>query len=185
MVLGAGLADLLLVTTGADVLLLIDRAAGRGRRRRPRPAWTWPDSSGRIRLDSVTSSMRCPARLPTHWPVPTRCCSPRRAVGGAADCVDTAVGYAKVQEWPPIATFPGDQAPLRQHGGGRRETATALVWDAARTADDDDPAAVPVDGRGVPPQRSPAYLRNAELNIQVHGGIRFTWDTMRICLRRP
>jgi alkylation response protein AidB-like acyl-CoA dehydrogenase len=55
------------------------------------------------------------------------------------------------------------------------ESAVAAVWDAARAAGQDEEqfrlmAAVAAA------LAFPAYLRNAELNIQVHGGIGFTWE---------
>jgi 3-oxochol-4-en-24-oyl-CoA dehydrogenase len=55
------------------------------------------------------------------------------------------------------------------------ESATAAVWDAARAAGEDEQqfrliAAVAAA------LAFPAYVRNAELNIQVHGGIAFTWE---------
>jgi alkylation response protein AidB-like acyl-CoA dehydrogenase len=55
------------------------------------------------------------------------------------------------------------------------ESATAAVWDASRAASEDEQqfrliAAVAAA------LAFPAYARNAELNIQVHGGIGFTWE---------
>ena len=55
------------------------------------------------------------------------------------------------------------------------ESAIAAVWDASRAASEDEEqfrlaAAVAAA------LAFPAYARNAELNIQVHGGIGFTWE---------
>jgi alkylation response protein AidB-like acyl-CoA dehydrogenase len=55
------------------------------------------------------------------------------------------------------------------------ESGIAAVWDAARAAAEDEDqfrliAAVAAA------LAFPAYVRNAELNIQVHGGIGFTWE---------
>jgi hypothetical protein len=64
------------------------------------------------------------------------------------------------------------------------ELATAAVWDAARAADTDDEqraytAAVAATLAG------PAAVRCANLNIQVHGGIGFTWEhDAHVYLRR-
>ncbi len=98
------------------------------------------------------------------------------AVGGASDCVDAAVGYAKLcqQFGRTIATF---QA-VKHHCANMlvvAESAVAAVWDAARAASQDEEqfrlaAAVAAA------LAFPAYTRNAELNIQVHGGIGFTWE---------
>ncbi|MBO0866803.1 MAG: acyl-CoA dehydrogenase family protein, partial [Mycobacterium sp.] len=98
------------------------------------------------------------------------------AVGGASDCVDAAVDYAKVRQQfgRTIATF---QA-VKHHCANMlvgAESATAAVWDASRAAGEDEQqfrlaAAVAAA------LAFPAYARNAELNIQVHGGIGFTWE---------
>lgn len=98
------------------------------------------------------------------------------AVGGAADCVDAAVAYAKVRQQfgRTIATF---QA-VKHHCANMlvaAESAIAAVWDAARAVGADEQqfrlaAAVAAA------LAFPAYTRNAELNIQVHGGIGFTWE---------
>ena len=98
------------------------------------------------------------------------------AVGGASDCVDAAVDYAKVRQQfgRTIATF---QA-VKHHCANMlvaAESAIAAVWDASRAAAEDEEqfrliAAVAAA------QAFPAYARNAELNIQVHGGIGFTWE---------
>ena len=70
------------------------------------------------------------------------------AVGGAADCVDAAVEYAKVREQfgRTIATF---QA-VKHHCANMlvgAESAIAAVWDAARAAESEDEDAVPADRR--------------------------------------
>jgi alkylation response protein AidB-like acyl-CoA dehydrogenase len=98
------------------------------------------------------------------------------AVGGASDCVDAAVAYAKVRQQfgRTIATF---QA-VKHHCANMlvaAESALAAVWDASRAASEDEEqfrliAAVAAA------LAFPAYTRNAELNIQVHGGIGFTWE---------
>jgi alkylation response protein AidB-like acyl-CoA dehydrogenase len=98
------------------------------------------------------------------------------AVGGAADCVEAAVDYAKVRQQfgRTIATF---QA-VKHHCANMlvaAESAIAAAWDAARAAGEDEEqfrlmAAVAAA------LSFPAYVRDAELNIQVHGGIGFTWE---------
>src|SRR6202034_3389647 len=98
------------------------------------------------------------------------------ATGVAVECTAQAAAYAKarVQFGRPIATF---QA-VKHHCANmlvESELATAAVWDAARAA---------ADGGG---QQSltaamaavlalEAADQNAQLNIQVHGGIGFTWE---------
>jgi alkylation response protein AidB-like acyl-CoA dehydrogenase len=55
------------------------------------------------------------------------------------------------------------------------EQATATVWDAARAAAVGDDAFALMAACAAT-LAFPAYVHNAELNIQVHGGIGFTWE---------
>ncbi|MGB9222515.1 acyl-CoA dehydrogenase family protein, partial [Mycobacterium sp.] len=98
------------------------------------------------------------------------------AVGGAADCVESAVDYAKVRQQfgRTIATF---QA-VKHHCANMlvaSESAIAAVWDASRAASEDEDQFRLVAAVAAA-LAFPAYARNAELNIQVHGGIGFTWE---------
>ena len=175
IVLGAGLAELLLIVAGDDVLVL-DRG-------RDGVSVEVPDNfdptrrSGRVRLQnvSVTDADILPgARISALARARTLLAA--EAVGGASDCVDAAVAYAKVRQQfgRTIATF---QA-VKHHCANMlvaAESATAAVWDASRAAGEDEEqfrliAAVAAA------LALPAYARNAELNIQVHGGIGFTWE---------
>ena len=59
------------------------------------------------------------------------------------------------------------------------ESGIAAVWDAARAAGEDaseDEAQFRLIAAVAAALAFPAYVRNAELNIQVHGGIGFTWE---------
>jgi alkylation response protein AidB-like acyl-CoA dehydrogenase len=98
------------------------------------------------------------------------------AVGGSADCVDAAVDYAKVrhQFGRTIATF---QA-IKHHCANMlvaTESAIAAVWDASRAASEDEDQ-FRLAAASAAALAFPAYARNSELNIQVHGGIGFTWE---------
>jgi alkylation response protein AidB-like acyl-CoA dehydrogenase len=175
IVLGAGLAELLLVTAGDDVLLLergrdgvsVDVLENFDPTRR----------SGRVRLEnvSVTADDILPGVRESAL-ARARTLLAAEAVGGAADCVDAAVAYAKVRQQfgRTIATF---QA-VKHHCANMlvaAESGIAAVWDASRAASEDEEqfrliAAVAAL------LAFPAYARNAELNIQVHGGIGFTWE---------
>jgi alkylation response protein AidB-like acyl-CoA dehydrogenase len=175
IVLGAGLADLLLVAAGDDVLVL-DRG-------RDGVSVDVPDNldptrrSGRVRLQSVsvTDDDILPGARESAL-ARARTLLAAEAVGGTSDCVDAAVAYAKVRQQfgRTIATF---QA-VKHHCANMlvaAESATAAVWDASRAAGEDEEqfrliAAVAAA------LAFPAYTRNAELNIQVHGGIGFTWE---------
>ncbi|MGN6337394.1 acyl-CoA dehydrogenase [Mycobacterium sp.] len=175
IVLGAGLAELLLIAAGDDVLVL-DRG-------RDGVSVEVPDNfdptrrSGRVRLRNVRLSdddILTGARQSAL--ARARALLAAEAVGGASDCVDSAVDYAKVRQQfgRTIATF---QA-VKHHCANMlvgAESGIAAVWDAARAASEDEEqfrliAAVAAA------LALPAYVRNAELNIQVHGGIGFTWE---------
>ena len=99
------------------------------------------------------------------------------AVGVMAACTDTAVAYAKerVQFGRTIGTF---QA-VKHHCADMlvaAELATAAVWDAARAvgrtaADEFELVAAMAAHLAFAPA-----VHNAQMNIQVHGGIGFTWE---------
>jgi 3-oxochol-4-en-24-oyl-CoA dehydrogenase len=175
IVLGAGLAELLLIAAGDDVLLL---ERGRDGVSVDVPGNLDPTRrSGRVRLHnvSVTADDILPGARESAL-ARARTLLAAEAVGGASDCVDAAVAYAKVRQQfgRTIATF---QA-VKHHCANMlvaAESATAAVWDASRAASEDERqfrliAAVAAA------LAFPAYARNAELNIQVHGGIGFTWE---------
>ncbi len=177
VVFGAGLADLLLLTAGDDVLVLDAGAAGLTL---DVPANLDPTRrSGRVDLAGVEIAgadvIEGGAALAVAL---VRTIAAAEAVGGAQDCLAAAVDYAKVREQfgRTIGTF---QA-IKHHLANMlvaAEKATATVWDAARAG---------VDGSGdeefelmaaaTATLAFDAYVHNAELNIQVHGGIGFTWE---------
>jgi 3-oxochol-4-en-24-oyl-CoA dehydrogenase len=175
IVLGAGLAELLLITAGDDVLVLERDRAGL--------SVEVPDNfdptrrSGRVRLDSVrvTAADILPGARQSAL-ARARTLLAAEAVGGAADCVDAAVGYAKVRQQfgRTIATF---QA-VKHHCANMlvaAESAIAAVWDASRAAAEDsseDEAQFRLIAAVAAALAFPAYARNAE----VHGGIGFTWE---------
>jgi 3-oxochol-4-en-24-oyl-CoA dehydrogenase len=178
VVIGAGLADLLVLAAGDDVLIV---EAGRAGVTVETPrSLDLTRRSGRVSLTDVAVSdadllsgafAAALARARTLFAA--------EAVGGAGDCLDTAVEYAKVREQfgRTIATF---QA-VKHHCANMAvaaESATAVVWDAAR-ADGEGPEAEDqfrLMAAAAAALAFGAYLRNAELNIQVHGGIGFTWE---------
>ncbi|HET9890286.1 MAG TPA: acyl-CoA dehydrogenase, partial [Mycobacterium sp.] len=175
IVLGAGLAELLLIAAGDDVLVL-DRG-------RDGVSVEVPDNfdptrrSGRVRLRNVRVSdddILAGARQSAL--ARARALLAAEAVGGASDCVDSAVDYAKVRQQfgRTIATF---QA-VKHHCANMlvgAESGVAAVWDAARAASEDEEQFRLVAAVAAA-LALPAYVRNAELNIQVHGGIGFTWE---------
>ncbi len=175
IVLGAGLAELLLIAVGDDVLVLDRGRAG--------VSVEVPDNldptrrSGRVRLQNVSvSADDILSGAKESALARARTLLAAEAVGGASDCVDAAVGYAKVREQfgRTIATF---QA-IKHHCANMlvsAESAIAAVWDASRAASEDE-AQFRLIAAVAAALTFPAYARNAELNIQVHGGIGFTWE---------
>ncbi len=172
VVIGAGRADVLLVPVGADVALVDARGAG--------VTVTVPANldptrrAGRVDFDGAAAEiLTAAARILVDL---ARTIYSAEAVGVARECTEQAAEYAKVrhQFGRPIATF---QA-VKHHCADMlvaTELATALVWDAARAA----------AGRGeqfglaaalATPLAVAAAQRCAALNIQVHGGIGFTWE---------
>jgi alkylation response protein AidB-like acyl-CoA dehydrogenase len=97
-------------------------------------------------------------------------------VGGAQRCLDTAVDYAKVrhQFGRPIGSF---QAIKHKCADMllRVESARAAVRHSA-IAVANTPAEVPRLGPVVKSYCSEAYSAVAAENIQIHGGIGFTWE---------
>ncbi|OBB38886.1 acyl-CoA dehydrogenase [Mycobacterium sp. 852002-51961_SCH5331710] len=175
VVLGAGLADLLLLAVGEDVLVL--PAAGDGvtvdvktnldpTRRTARVTLADVEVGAAEVLPGAAASARAMART----------IAAAEAVGGAHDCVDAAVEYAKVREQfgRTIGTF---QA-VKHHLANMlvaAESAGATVWDAARAASAGEQEFALMAACAAT-LAFPAYVHNAELNIQVHGGIGYTWE---------
>jgi alkylation response protein AidB-like acyl-CoA dehydrogenase len=172
VVLSGHLADVLLIAADDDVLA-IERAAGGVSAEVPRnldPS----RRSARVTLEAAPA-----VTLPGAAAVLTslaRAILAAEAMGVARECVDLASQYAKVREQfgRPIAMF---QA-VKHHCANMlvaAELATAGVWDAARAAasggDQFSYTAAIAAALAVP-----AATHNAQLNIQVHGGIGFTWE---------
>jgi alkylation response protein AidB-like acyl-CoA dehydrogenase len=174
VVLGAGLADLLVLTAGDDVVVVERSADGvsvelpgsldRARR------------SGRVSLRGVSVAGNVLTGARSAALALARTLFAAEAAGGASDCVDTAVEYAKVREQfgRTIATFQAIKHHCADMVVGS-ESAVAAAWDAARAAGEDQKQFELVAAAAAA-LAFPAYVRNAELNIQVHGGIGFTWE---------
>lgn len=98
------------------------------------------------------------------------------AVGGAHACTDAAVSYAKTREQ--FGRLIGTFQAVKHHCANMlvaTELATAAVWDAARAStEDSEQFALAAAVAAV--KAIPAFTTNSSLNIQVHGGIGFTWE---------
>jgi alkylation response protein AidB-like acyl-CoA dehydrogenase len=98
-----------------------------------------------------------------------------QAAGGARACTEAAVAYAKarVQFGSPVGSF---QAVKHMCANMlvAAELAAAAAWDAARAGTEGEQAQF---AAAVAAEVAlEAFVRCAELNVQVHGGIGFTWE---------
>jgi alkylation response protein AidB-like acyl-CoA dehydrogenase len=184
VVLGGALATTLVLAAGDDLVVVGVGAPGVSVEV---PANLDPSRrSARVRLAkvAVTADDVLPGAR-RHALALARTLAAAEAAGGAAECAEAASGYAKVREQfgRPIATF---QA-VKHHCANMlvaAEIAAAAAWDAARAAAGPQPqfelAAATALALAVP-----AFTSNCELNIQVHGGIGFTWEhDAHLLLRR-
>ncbi|MBA2324483.1 MAG: acyl-CoA dehydrogenase [Pseudonocardiales bacterium] len=170
-VLGAGLADVLLLPVGPDLAVVTTSAAGVSLR-----AGSDMDPSrraARVTLDGAAATVLTGAgavlvRL-------ARTLAAAEAAGIASACTEMAVAYAKEREQfgRTIGTFQAVKH-LCANMLVDAELAIAAAWDAARC----DPADAASDlACAVAAARAlRAGVRNAQANIQVYGGIGFTWE---------
>jgi alkylation response protein AidB-like acyl-CoA dehydrogenase len=186
VVLGAGLASLFVLAAGDDLVVVPAGAAGVTVEV---PKALDPSRrSARLTLDGVT--LAAGDVLPgarQHAEALVRAIVAAEAVGGAAEAVDAATAYAKVREQfgRPIGMF---QA-VKHHLANMlvaAELATAAVWDAARAAVDGSSAEeFALAAATAATLALPAFADNASVNIQVHGGIGYTWEhDAHLLLRR-
>jgi alkylation response protein AidB-like acyl-CoA dehydrogenase len=173
VVLGGGLASVLLVPVGeGDDVAVVE--VGDAVTVEAPPNLDPTRRSVRMRLDGAPATVLPGARgLLVDL---ARVVLSAEAVGVARECTESAAAYAKERQQfgRPIAMF---QA-VKHHCANMlvaTEQATAAVWDAARAASTGGDqltyaAAVAAVLAG------PAADLCANLNIQVHGGIGFTWE---------
>ena len=174
-VLGAALADVLLLPVGDDLVVIDRDVDGLVVERRQCIDTTRPAamvSLARVTVDGdqvIRGGRRLAVRV-------ARALVAAEAAGLASACTTMAVAYAKdrVQFGRPIATF---QA-VKHHCANmlvEAEVATAVAWDAAAAleggVDEADLAAATAATLALP-----AALRTAKLNTQIHGGIGYTWE---------
>jgi alkylation response protein AidB-like acyl-CoA dehydrogenase len=172
VVLGGGLANVILLPVGDDVVVVDTTASG--------VSVTTPPNldpsrrSARVTLDATPVEVLSGAgRIFTDL---TRVILSAEAVGVATECTQLGAAYSKerLQFGRPIAMF---QA-VKHHCANMcvaAEMATAAVWDAARAAEsggDQLSFAAAVAAT----KAAPAADLCANLNTQVHGGIAITWE---------
>jgi alkylation response protein AidB-like acyl-CoA dehydrogenase len=168
--LGEVSADMFLIPVGEDVVLV---AAG--------------DATRATRVDSVDQLMR-PVTVLALSDAPvvevftgaagvaariTRLLATAEAVGGLAACTEMATAYAATREQfgRPIGAF---QA-VKHHCANMlvdTELAVAATWDAARAVGAEAELAVAMAAG----HTLTGYQRVALQNVQVHGGIGYTWE---------
>jgi len=171
-VLGGGLAHLLVLAAGEDVVVVDASAEG--------VVVTVPQNldptrrSARVTLEGApVDVIRGGRRLLVDL---GRLVSAAEATGVATECTGQAAAYAKVrlQFGRPIAMFEA----VKHHCANMAvasELATAAVWDAARAAaEGGDQLTLTAAEAAV--LALAAADECANLNIQVHGGIGFTWE---------
>src|SRR5579875_3255427 len=172
VVIGGGLADVLVVVAGDDAAV-IERSGGGVEVRVPSNLDP-TRRAARISLDGAPATV-LPGRRQALIDI-ARLLFAAEAVGVANQCTEMASDYAKVREQfgRPIATF---QA-VKHHCANMAvaaELATSLVWDAARAAASGGEQ-FSYTAAMAAALALPAADHNAQLNIQVHGGIGFTWE---------
>ena len=172
-VLGAPDADVLVLVAGDDVIV-VDAGADGVTVTAMTPLDT-TRSVGSVRLRGVAvASDRVLRGAAGSARTVFRILAAAEAVGISWATLEMAVEYAKVREQfgRTIGTF---QA-VKHHAANmlvNAEQATAATWDAARAEDLESawfPAAVAAS------HAISAQILNAECNIQLHGGIGFTWE---------
>lgn len=180
VVLGGGLADLIVVASGED---LVVAEVADGVEVAVPPNLDPTRRSARVTFTNAPVSV-VPGGARALRDV-ARVILSAEAVGIARECTVQAAEYAKerVQFGRPIATFQG----VKHHCANMAtaaELATAAVWDAARAhaAGGEQFTYAAAVAASVAP---PAADLCANLSIQVHGGIGFTWEhDAHIYLRR-
>ena len=171
-VLGGGLATILVLPAGDDIIVVDAAAPGV---RIERPTNLDPTRrSARVTLDGtpvevVAGGAQALSDL-------ARVILAAEAVGMAAECTEQAAAYAKVrlQFGRPIAMFEA----VKHHCANMlvaSELATGNVWDAARAVEDGGDQRTYTAAMAAVLALEAADLC-ANLNIQVHGGIGFTWE---------
>ncbi|MCW2652785.1 MAG: Acyl-CoA dehydrogenase [Mycobacterium sp.] len=172
-VLGAPDADVMVLRAGDDVVVV--DAASDGVTVTALPALDVTRSVGDVTLRGVTVSPdRVLAGTARRAATVFRILASAEAVGAGWATLQMAADYAKLREQfgRPIGTFQAVKHHLANMLISAQQ-ATAAVWDAAR-ADDLDTAwfaAAVAASHSIRMQ-----VANAEKNIQLHGGVGFTWE---------
>jgi alkylation response protein AidB-like acyl-CoA dehydrogenase len=171
-VIGGGLADIVLVAVGDDVAVIDLRGSGVTVETPPNLDPT--RRAARITVDGADAELLPGARQALVDL--TRALFAAEATGMARECTELAAEYAKarIQFGRPIAMY---QA-VKHHCANmlvETELSTAAVWDTARAAETGADQ-LTLTAAVAAALAIPAADLCANLNIQVHGGIGFTWE---------
>ncbi|MFG2799759.1 acyl-CoA dehydrogenase family protein [Streptomyces pseudovenezuelae] len=178
------LADLLLVaarTPSGTSLLAVGTADTNGLTRTPLPTLDQTRKQARIEFTDTPARLLGPEGA--AWPALERTLATAAVllaveqVGGAAAALDAAVEYAKIREQygRPIGSFQGIKhkcADMLMEIESARSAAYGGLW-ALDAGDETETAIAAALAQAF---CSEAFTKVAADNIQVHGGIGFTWE---------
>jgi alkylation response protein AidB-like acyl-CoA dehydrogenase len=172
-------ADLVLAVAGtgdSTVVVAVDPSAP-GVTRTPQPTLDQTRPLALLRFDDVACTpVGTGTRLLDHALDTAGVLLAAEMVGGAQACLDMSVAYAKVrrQFGRPIGSFQAVKhkcAEILVELEGARAAAAYAAWAAA-----ENPAELPIVAPVAKAVAGEAYFRAAADNVQIHGGIGFTWE---------
>ena len=169
---------LLVVGTGADRRVLAVDPLDASVRRTPQPTLDQTRALGTVELRATPAvpvggdGSASLSRALDHADVLLAA----EMTGGAQACLDMSVAYAKVREQfgRPIGSFQAVKHTCAENlveVEGARAAAYYAAWAA-----DDNPAELPVVAPLAKSTAGETYFRAAADNVQIHGGIGFTWE---------
>ncbi|WP_322858206.1 acyl-CoA dehydrogenase [Mycobacterium europaeum] len=168
--LGERDADLFLIPVGDDLVLVEAGDAVSTTRSDSVDQVMRPITVANLASAPVADSFPGAARVAART---VRLLAAAEAVGGLTACTEMASVYAATREQfgRPIGSFQS----IKHHCANMlvdTELAVSATWDAARTKASEAELAVTMAAGHV----LPAYQRAALKNIQIHGGIGYTWE---------
>ncbi|MFD9189386.1 acyl-CoA dehydrogenase family protein [Streptomyces phaeochromogenes] len=182
-VLDGHLADLLLVAarTSSGISLFAVEAEAQGLARTPLPTLDQTRKQARVEFTNTPARLLGPEGA--AWPALERTLATASVllaaeqVGGAAAALDAAVEYAKIREQygRPIGSFQGIKhkcADMLVEIESARSAAYGGLW----ALDAGDEVEIAISAALAQAFCSEAFTKVAGDNIQVHGGIGFTWE---------
>jgi alkylation response protein AidB-like acyl-CoA dehydrogenase len=173
MVLGGGWADTFVLAVGRDLVVIPVDAEGVA----VLPVAGLDPSLGGARVDCTAVEVDCEAVLAAGSAEAIRIArvlASAESAGGAQACLTMALDYAKVREQ--FGHTIGSFQAVKHHLANMlvdAERATAVAWDCALAGQRQQGILAGAVAGAV---ASEAYRSNAEMNIQILGGIGFTWE---------